>query len=350
MKPYLSVLLLGLLFLNACKEPPAPLPDPGYQMGNGFFILNEGNFQWGNASLDYYDQENDTLLRSVFETVNGEPLGDVLQSMEIIDSLAYLVVNNSGKIEVINPRTFRRVATISGLTSPRYVKAVDAERLWVTDLYDDSIAVVSRKTHQILRKIPLRGWSEVMSDNETGAIWVSLVNRPLVCHIDRNTETIIDSFMVAPGGGRFYTSTDAGQEQRLFCAGDPFQNVPAAVHHFFEGGPNGEVMAHPPIRFPLGVSPAQLDFGSGGTEYFFLASDNVYRMEEGKEIPRRPLIEGKGHNWYSLQYQEAEGRLFLADAADYVRRGWIHIYSRDGAVVDSVPAGIIPNGVVFFNP
>jgi len=41
--------------------------------------------------------------------------------MNIINGKAYLVVNNSSKIEIINPKTFKSIGTITGLRSPRYI-------------------------------------------------------------------------------------------------------------------------------------------------------------------------------------------------------------------------------------
>eukprot|EP01034_Spumella_vulgaris_P009002 gene9002-11428_t len=43
---------------------------------------------------------NDSLKTDIFQSVNGAPLGDILQSMTYINDRAYIVVNNSGKIEI----------------------------------------------------------------------------------------------------------------------------------------------------------------------------------------------------------------------------------------------------------
>ena len=51
--------------------------------GDGLFITNEGNFQYGNATLSYYDPETKTVENEVFYRANAMKLGDVAQSMSL---------------------------------------------------------------------------------------------------------------------------------------------------------------------------------------------------------------------------------------------------------------------------
>ena len=85
MKNQIILLALLALTMQACTdEPPIPSPiDPNLAFDKGVFIINEGNFGVGNASIDFYQRDSNRLIKNVFETVNGRPMGDVAQSMTI---------------------------------------------------------------------------------------------------------------------------------------------------------------------------------------------------------------------------------------------------------------------------
>jgi len=64
--------------------------------GEGLFICNEGNFQYGNATLSYYDPATKTVQNEVFYRANGMKLGDVAQSMIIRNGVGWVVVLAAG--------------------------------------------------------------------------------------------------------------------------------------------------------------------------------------------------------------------------------------------------------------
>ena len=86
------------------------------------FVVNEGNFQGSNASIDFYSESTELLQPSIIQSVNGlDLLGDVAQSVHIAGNQLFVVVNNSNKIEVVDAGEGNATYTINDLASPRYM-------------------------------------------------------------------------------------------------------------------------------------------------------------------------------------------------------------------------------------
>ena len=117
--------------------------------GKGLFIVNEGMFQYGNATLSYYDPETKTVENEVFHRANAFKLGDVAQSMTLHNGVGWIAVNNSHVVFAVDPDTFREVGRITNLTSPRYIHFVSDEKAYVTQIWDNRIFIVNPKRYEI---------------------------------------------------------------------------------------------------------------------------------------------------------------------------------------------------------
>ena len=138
------------LFLASCmKWDYGDAVEEFNASGAGLFITNEGNFQYGNATLSYYDPATKTVQNEIFFRANGMKLGDVAQSMCIHDNKGWVVVNNSHVIFAIDLNTFKEVGRIENLTSPRYIHFLSDEKAYVTQLWDNRIFIINPKKYEI---------------------------------------------------------------------------------------------------------------------------------------------------------------------------------------------------------
>ena len=136
-KPKLLYILTTLLSLSlaSCMEwDYGDVVEDFNATGSGLFITNEGNFQYGNATLSYYDPATNQVQNEVFFRANGMKLGDVAQSMSIYDNKGWIVVNNSHVIFAIDLNTFKEVGRIEDLTSPRYIHFLSDEKAYASSL------------------------------------------------------------------------------------------------------------------------------------------------------------------------------------------------------------------------
>ena len=125
--------------------------------GAGLFVVNEGNFQYGNATLSYYDPETRQVENEVFRRANGFRLGDTAQSMTVRNGTAWVVVNNSHVIFAIDTETFVEKGRIVGFTSPRHIHFLSDRKAYVTQLWDNRIFIVDPERYAITGHIECHG-------------------------------------------------------------------------------------------------------------------------------------------------------------------------------------------------
>ena len=159
LKTAVRALLCGAVFsVGGCmKYGPVPeehfsYPMPPGEEPEGVFIVCEGNFMYGNASLSFYLPSSGELQNEVIARANGMKLGDVAQSMTLHagggggrGGAAGGGGGNSGIVFGIDPETFRIERVIRGIGSPRYICFNDSVA-YVTSLYEPRIAVVDVAT------------------------------------------------------------------------------------------------------------------------------------------------------------------------------------------------------------
>ena len=103
----------SLLLTTACKDDEILENDivKGAYQG-GILLGVEGGFNKNQAEVSYLSSDLSTLSEYIYASNNdNQPLGDVLQTIAFKDDKAYLVVNNSNKVEVVDRYTFKKTAT-----------------------------------------------------------------------------------------------------------------------------------------------------------------------------------------------------------------------------------------------
>ncbi|NNK80601.1 MAG: hypothetical protein HKO93_03800, partial [Flavobacteriales bacterium] len=184
--------------------------EPNDQPANGsarVLITCEGAFQGNSASISLYNEETSSVENNAFENVNAYGLGDVLQSVTEFDGKIYAVLNNSGKIEVMQKSTLESELPINGLISPRELVIVNSQKGYVSNLFTNNVQILDLESKTITGNIDVNGWSEGMV-LVGEKLFVSKSNGDKVMVIDITTDELVDSIAVTLGPQNMDLDTD----------------------------------------------------------------------------------------------------------------------------------------------
>ncbi len=339
-------LLLNILAFCSCKKHQELEPVKKYnQQTSGVFICNEGNFTYGNASLSYFDLEKNQVHNQVFYNANNVPLGDVFQSMAIKDSLGFLVINNSGKIFVMNTRTFKYVATIDGLVSPRYIEFIDDNKAYLSDIYDPNITIFNPNTFAVTGKVTVGRPVEKMLLHK-GIVYASSWSYSnKVYKIDAINNKVIDSLEVTfqPNGIVMDNNEKLWVLSNGGFSGSEGQQKAALTKINPKDFSIEKVFTFPALE----DSPSGLILSSDGETLYYLNHGVCSMSVNANELPNTVLIPENDHLFYGLGIDPITGTFYISDAIDYIQKGVVFRYSTTGAAIDSFRVDIIPSEFTF---
>lgn len=358
-KLLIKILILSIALTSCMKDEeyweqfrPEIIESP-----EGVFIINEGNLGYNNASLSYYDIESQTVYKNVFRETNSAFLGDVAQSMQIRDSLAYVVINNSGKILVIDKNTFQLRGKITGLESPRYIHFLSDSKAYVSDLYGRVIHIVNPQSMQKTGEIDLGDPSSPIPQHNADRMLQYGTRFFTTCWnfddmllvVDTETDMPVDSLKVPLQPN----SMVLDKEEKLWVLCDGGYAGNALGHEkpaLLRIDPvSMEVMKT--FRFELEESPTELTANNAGDTLYFIKR-HIYRhaISSGSvpeifiESPYQGGIDG---GFYGLAVDPATSEVYVSDAIDMVQPGVVYRFNPAGMPIDTVKAGIIPGAFCF---
>lgn len=338
MKYYASILaLLLILAFAGCDRKVPPEPEPSLDLSKGMWILNEGTFNWGNASLTFLDEAG-VIHQNVFVDANEIPLGDVAQSLVQIDSSVFVVVNNSGTIYKLNLKTGKVEGQLEGLTSPRYILPIDNNKVYISDLYSSTLYIVNPNTLTITGEIVTEGWTEemILVGNEA---WVTKMGTDQILLIDTQMDVIVDSIPVGREPNSLVEDVDG--DIWVLCSGGIEEEIPqlVRVNQWFRAVEESFEFSS------IQENPNRLKISEDG-EYIYYLHEDLFRMGiRDTNLAASPFIEAGQRTLYNFSLEEPF--LWVTDAADFVQTGSLLRYDITTGDLQTVfDAGIIPSEIL----
>lgn len=345
--------MISSAFFVSCSNDDDTTPvEPRGDYEGGLFIANEGNITKANGTVSYISDDLQ-IENNVFSLVNsGKVTGDVPQSIGFNGDLAYLVVSNSHKIEVVNRYTFKSIATITAnLNSPRFIAFANGKG-YITnwgDPYvgtDDYVAVLDLATNTISSTlIPVVEGPEKIIEND-GKLYVAHKGG----YNQGNSLTVINSATNA-----VVTNIEVGDVPSalvkdngtlyVLCDGRPFYAAPETAGKIVKVNLSSNTITST-LSFADLTHPGFMDV-SNNKIYYTVDSDVYTTATTAATLPTTKAFTSKAGSVYGFAVKN--DKIYMADAVNYQDPGNIYIYSLTGTVTKEFTAGITPNGFYFNN-
>jgi DNA-binding beta-propeller fold protein YncE len=342
MKNSVKIVILSLIVTSCAKIQDTS--NSNLTFGGGVFVINEGNFRGGNGSLSFFLYDSLKIYNDLFFKVNGRPLGDVPYSMGIKGENAYIVVNNSGKIEIIDQSTLVSKATITGLISPRNISFIDDNKAYVSSLYSDSVTIINLANNSISGYINLRRTSESIVVTGNKAFISYWTEGKEIMVVNTANDQVVDSIQVGVEPESMVIDR-YGMLWVLCNGGYTRQNYAELIEINTNTNSIEKTLVFPTKE----ASPTCLMIDGRGQTLYYL-DNGVRKMDiSSTDLPTVPFIlPGSGQYFYKIGINPLDNDIFVTDAVDFVQQGYVLIYTGDGTFISKLKAGIIP-GSMYFN-
>jgi DNA-binding beta-propeller fold protein YncE len=339
------ILILSVFLISSCKKSGSDIDTDSIEAslkGDGVFIINEGNFMAGNGSLSFYSYSSGKIFNNVFSIANGRPLGDVPNSMTISGNYGYIIVNNTGTIEVVDKNNLQSAKTIMGLNSPRNMLIVNSEKAYVSSLYSNNLAIINLPDNKVSGSISIRRSSEAMVLSGNKAFISSWYQGKEIIVVNTLTDKTIDSIKVAPEPESMVI--DKNNKLWVLCSGGYTGQVHAEL---IKINPATDAIEQEFI-FPTKLSyPSCLQINKTRDTLYYI-DNGLWRMSiQSTVLPTASFKQPVNRLLYKLGVDPRYGRIFYTDALDYQQKGYVLQLNPQGRQIDSCRADIIPANFCF---
>lgn len=350
-KLFLVALTGAVLFVSCNSDddntPQVPLGD----YDNGFLVLNQGNFGAGNSNVSYISNDFSVQQNNIFTLVNPTmPMGDTGQDIGLNENLAFIVLNGSNAIQVVNRYTFQQVATITtGLSNPRYIAFANGKGYvtnWgnATNTSDDYVAVLDLTSYAVTATIPVvEGPERIIESN----------NNLYVAHqggygygnsvsvISASSNTVTSSIPVHDVPNSLEIENGV---LYVLCGGKPSwtnDETQGALHQISLTG-----SAVSSYTFAAGSHPSNLVLEDD--KIYYTVNSDIFVKTANAALPTAPLFSTTSQGVYGVYSFAVENdKIYVGDALDYNSNGKVYIYSLTGTLQNEYTVGVIPAGFYF---
>jgi hypothetical protein len=346
---YAIFLFIVLFFFSACDKSNDPPPNG--QWSNSVFIVNEGPFQNGTGTIMAYDRTTGQVSADLFEAANGRPLGNIVQSITVHEGLAYIMVNNAHKIEVVNYSDFKSVATIENITYPRYFIGLDTASALVS-CWDNTVKFIDLNSFTVTGMVEVGTGPDEMVKYEDRCFVVNSGGFGLdstVSVFNINGPSLEIKILVGhhPAGIRL----DKDHNLWVLCAGKGWNGFPDP------GDTPAKLVCINPVSLEITKEfvfddnenhPDNLIINKDGSILYYNHPEGIFTFPVNSSSLSAQAFISSAKILYALGYDNKEDLIYATNPLDNNQNGYVYRFqSSDGSAIDTVMAGIVPTGFWF---
>ncbi len=346
----LKYLSCALLIMTGCsKNNPAVHNEENALSTKGVYILNEGGFTKSNSSLSLYVPDSGKVYPDVFFAANNRGLGDVANDIVLYDNKAFIVVNNSHKIEIISTETHKLLGTINVAgNSPNKIVIANASKGYITNLYKGTVTSFNPSNYAVIKSdIPV-GLNPQGMAVASGKLFVcnsGYGDDSTVSVIDISKDSVIAVIKTAKSPTDIAVDNDG--DIIVVCNGyTDFSNSsndsPGNITVI--DAVSNAVKTTIPLPLSTYGHPGELAVSSNGYGFTVVKNGLLKFDTKSHTIMQSAFIPKTS---YSIAVDNVTERVYLGDAKDYNSNGKLYIYEKTGALKDSASVGIVPGTIVF---
>jgi YVTN family beta-propeller protein len=345
-------LFLIIATIVGCKSNPTGPSGSTPGAPTGVYVINEGNFQRGNASLTFYVPDSNMVFQNVFALVNGRDLGDTGNDIAIYGGKAYIVVSGSQKIEVISTVDHKSVGTFQmpGQRTPYDIVVLNDAKAYVTNLMDSSVTAFNPSTLQVVFDRVKVGGNPQGIATANGKIYVcnsGFGYDNSVTVLNAGTGTLIKTVVVGDSPSEVGVGLNNvvivkcdGRSDFSNSANDTPGNIAVL------NSDNDVIVIKAILPLVTYGHPGHMTVSSKGYGYFAGKAGIIRFSFTGSTLN----VEGTPFSTmqaYGLTVDDATDRLYATDPKDYVQTGEVVVFDSKGVEYRRFAAGIIPGAIAF---
>lgn len=348
---FIAAALAGTL--ASCHKDKVVQPAKPTAQRAGLFILDQGNLGSPNSALTYYDYTTKTLTPDIFLSANGQGLGNTANDIEVYGSKLYIVVDKSGVVDVVDPKTSKIIKQV--LIQDASKKSLEPRDITFykgnayISIYNGAngeVGVMDTTTYTISKYIAVGRNPEQLAVSN-GKIYVANSGGLSYPDVD-NTVSVIDL-------------TSLTETTKITVGSDPYAVSADRYGHVFVNAYGVYGTSNPSLSIINSSTDAlvsKADFDGGP---FSIVGDNAFYLSSAGQVQQYNVktLTNSTTNFvtdgttftaaYAVFADPLTNEVFVTDAKDYNSNGLVYAFDKTGKKEYSLVTGINPGSILPVN-